>query len=144
MKVGTTLVPEGECVMYEVTIKDGVAVTRNEDGGKLLSLYGLQENTWWDLRSWLARITLDGLKQFKQAERNGYPVADNVRFLPDVDILVAHDANAQAWEGTLDKMIRAFELIVDEDENGLLHDEDIPVIEDGLLEFAAHFRDLWD
>jgi hypothetical protein len=48
------------------------------------------------------------------------------------------------WNAQLDKMINAFKLLIKEGDGDIITTQDLRVIEDGLLEFAGHFRDLWD
>jgi hypothetical protein len=109
---------------------------RKEDCGKDVARYALQEKTWWDTRSFLAHVIRDALVQFKNAPRNGYPVSPTGDYSDEVE--------GVAWEQSLDKMVLAFQLLVAEDNDGLLDPGEYSRIEDGLLEFAAHFRDLWD
>ena len=102
------------------------------------------DHAWWSTFSHMAEVILVFLRQYKAAKRNGVPGTMFDCTDPSVEFT---DAMGRKWERTLDKMIKAFELIV-------LDNNDLPCpaivemreqdIEDGLLEFAIHFRSLWD
>ena len=48
------------------------------------------------------------------------------------------------WNQAIQKMIDAFELLIDEDKIGIFTDEQEEAIEYGLELFSKYFRYLWD
>ena len=48
------------------------------------------------------------------------------------------------WNEAIQKMIDAFELLVDEEKNGVFTDEEEQAIDHGLELFSKYFRYLWD
>lgn len=111
--------------------------------------FHLGENTWWSCGFELAPVILAALKQFYFSKRNGYPVsgdtAKKLFFEGDHRPVDELDAEcAAAWERSLQKMILAFSLLSNDDISSFLSEEQQADVDDGLLEFAAHFQDLWD
>ena len=68
------------------------------------------------------------LRTFKEHDKHG--------FCPDFK-------GMKEWNEAIQKMIDAFELIIDED-NRLLTDEEDQAIDHGLELFGKYFRYLWD
>ena len=48
------------------------------------------------------------------------------------------------WNNTIQKMIDAFELLIDEDKLGIFTKDEEEAIEHGLELFGKYFRYLWD
>jgi len=118
--------------------------TKHYSDGELAFSLKLGKHAWWSAFSNMAEIILVFLRQFKESKRDGIPGTMFDVTDPSVELT---EEIALEWEAILDKMIYAFELIV-------LDNDDLPTpdvvecrekaIEDGLLEFAVHFRGLWD
>ena len=92
---------------------------------------GYDDTAFWSLNSYLTDIALPVLKRYRK-EKSGYPSTLESK---------------EEWDKILDKMIRAFQLMHDDDYTG------IPVsswgerqkeIDEGLALFAKHYQSLWD
>ena len=119
--------------------------------GSVVRLYALQDNTWWDLFTFLSRVILEALILFRHMSAGDGKVGKVPSwFLKDTgyDSMTAEEGEAvfdralSQWHAELDKMIAAF-TILDKDD-GPADDEQRRIIEDGLLSFACYFESLWD
>jgi len=110
-----------------------------EDDSTYAYTFELGETAHWNAFVAIADIAVQILHQFKEHPDRGIPGSffkDPVN-VSDEDMEQA----AAAWDASIDKMIRAFEGVLSEDSDTL---EMNCVIDEGLLEFAAHFQSLWD
>ena len=97
---------------------------------------GYSDPEWWDFYGHLSRYAIPRLQKLRE-NRHGYPAG--LGYLED-DKEIHYDENTfQLWQTMLDKMILAFQLIIDED----LDDGDKRVKE-GLDLFRGWFFSLWD
>lgn len=120
---------------------------------------GFDERVMWSLDHHLASLILPRLKAFKEYDRHLLTLWEEG--MTEEEAIVA-------WDQTLDKMIYAFECLVNEDKdmpemkfektnkefpfkkmtNYEEYKKALAVrdakIEEGLLLFAKHFRSLWD
>jgi hypothetical protein len=106
--------------------------------------FALGRDCWWSLDSALAPVILAALKQFKAANRLGMPARKDGEADEEHRWL-----SADEWEAMLDKMIAAFEMIVEEDAGGgwgTLAETQAREAEiaDGLRLFGLYYRSLWD
>ena len=77
----------------------------------------------------LAELIAPRLRTFKAHDKHGY--------CPDFKGMAE-------WNQAIQKMIDAFELLIDEDKIGIFTDEQEEAIEYGLELFSKYFRYLWD
>lgn len=77
----------------------------------------------WDVYLDMAKFILPRLRYFR--EKNG-------RWPDRMDPIV--------WNKKLDAMIRAFEIVL---ADGVETQQDQQAVDNGLIEFAKHFRELW-
>jgi len=94
---------------------------------------GYAKEDLWGLDEYLCYRILKPLKAFREAKKYGYPRGMK---------------SFEEWLKAIDKMILAFELII---EDGMLSERGETKwqvrekkIEEGLELFAKHFRSLWD
>ncbi len=95
---------------------------------------GYSDEEVWGTSYSLAKIVLPRLKWFKESKRTGYPDGENEK----------------DWEKKLNKMIKAFELYIADEEGKLNcrnrknYKKQNEQIQEGLELFGKHFRSLWD
>lgn len=103
---------------------------------------GYDDTAYWGLNSYLTDIVLPVLKRYRK-NKVGIPMIDG--FTGDGDF----EQMKVTWNGMVDKMIRAFQIMYDAD-HGLLPgnrwatDEENKEIDEGLAIFAKYFHNLWD
>lgn len=90
----------------------------------------------WDLNVTLAKYILPRLQKYKEINQYGYPIGLE---------------SLEEWHEIIDKMIYAFDLVVNDNCNSLKSENCIEVItkqkelqEEGLRLFAEYFNSLWD
>lgn len=86
---------------------------------------GWDDSETWNLDTTIAEFVLPRLKRFKEVT-NGYPGTDEF-------------PTPESWDVALDKMIRAFEIVLAGD-IGL---EEYPEFREGMDLFAKHYLQLW-
>ena len=86
---------------------------------------GFDDSETWSLDITLAYWIVPRLKRFKKVN-NGYPSG----------------LTEDKWNETIDKMIRAFEIII-KDDTDVVSDEEWTEFAEGFKLFHDHFRDLW-
>jgi hypothetical protein len=103
--------------------------------------FGYSDCDLWNLDHHLAEIILPRLKSFKKSKRHGVP--------GDLCPLDQTDAEFEKvikeWEEIIDTMIKAFELIINDEwhtSKEMLEQERL--IKIGLDNFAKYYRGLWD
>jgi hypothetical protein len=102
---------------------------------------GYSKRDLWSLDYHLADLILPRLIAFEKMKRNGVP-----GILCKVDGTEQDfEKESQEWESILDKMILAFQLIVDDKYESIeqLIERD-KKIEEGTMLFGKYFRSLWD
>lgn len=90
-------------------------------------MYGWDNTELWNLDITLAKLILPRLRRFR-VKLQGWPAS----------------LTLGEWQDALDKMIKAFELILDEDYHSWDDNGDMmQTVETGLTLFAKYYRDLW-
>jgi hypothetical protein len=87
---------------------------------------GFDDTEWWSLYDTIARFTLPRLKVFRTSTMS-FPLS----------------ITSDEWDGILDKMILAFEIIVDDDKWPASSNEDSEIVEEGIELFGKWFLHLW-
>lgn len=85
----------------------------------------------WGLDVHLAKLILPKLKAFREMHRISYPC--NLK----------NNGGFEEWNNILDKMIFAFQYVVEEDKCKV-YLSDYDKYEEGIKLFAEYFMDLWD
>mgnify|MGYP001557897732 CR=1 FL=1 len=97
---------------------------------------GFDDTAYWSLDWYLAYIILPVLKKYKREDsRCGCPFDKDLQ----------KHLTEEEWNKKLDKMIKAFELIINQ-QNIYLSDnweENEKIITEGLTEFAKYYQSLW-
>ena len=75
------------------------------------------------------------------AKKNDKEAQENWSHKNDFPII---DKGMKEWNEAIQKMIDAFELLVDEEKYGVFTDEEEQAIDQGLELFGKYFRYLWD
>ena len=89
---------------------------------------GYDSSAYWDLDYYLTKTIIPVLKFYRNNEV-GYPASLTIK----------------QWENKLDKMIKAFTLIKEENEKvEVLTKKEKHLVYEGLKEFATYYRSLWD
>ena len=83
----------------------------------------------WNTYQALAELIAPRLRTFKGHDKHGY--------CPDFKGMAE-------WNQAIQKMIDAFELLIDEDKLGIFTKDEEEAIEHGLELFSKYFRYLWD
>ena len=83
----------------------------------------------WNTYQAIAELIVPRLRTFKEHDKHG--------FCPDFK-------GMKEWNEAIQKMIDAFELLVDEEKYGVFTDEEEQAIDQGLGLFGKYFRYLWD
>ena len=83
----------------------------------------------WGTYHYIARDIVPRLKAFKALEKHGHAPGFK---------------DMAAWNNAIQKMIDAFELLIDEDKIGIFTKDEEEAIEHGLDLFSKYFRYLWD
>lgn len=94
--------------------------------------HGFEPCESWNLNTTIAYFVYPRLKKFRQ-DTNCFPIDTK---------------NIDEWYNIIDKMLLAFALIIDQDDNeeyinGFYSDKQINEIKEGLELFAKYFNDLW-
>ena len=87
---------------------------------------GFDDTEWWSLYTTIAEFTLPRLKVFRQ----------NTMSFPAT-------ITSEEWDNIIDKMIVAFEIILDEEKWPVPSGEDMDKVTEGLDLFAKWFTNLW-
>jgi len=85
---------------------------------------GFSDDETWNLDDTISKFVLPRLKRFKEIN-NGYP----------------HGMTWKQWNSKLNKMIKAFELIIED--NYMMPKSKCKKVDEGLDLFREHFRALW-
>lgn len=129
---------------------------------------GFDDSELWELAHYTAKFIYPRLKAFREMDRVGYPCTSNIAAIPDPD-KPDEQKEIDVWNEKLDKMIAAFDLILNEDKKKKFDfDEWLDNInndpytkeehkktdegykrqrkikEEGLKLFAEYFETLWD
>jgi hypothetical protein len=111
----------------------------DDEGNHELSLRA-PPHAWWNTFIHIGQAVHPLLAQFRDSERFGYPASH-------INPELGNEEEYASWNAVVVKMTEAFRLIATYDEWHLA-EGDTPerwkLIEDGLLEFAANFFNLWD
>ena len=83
----------------------------------------------WNTYQAIAELIAPRLRTFKEHDKHG--------FCPDFK-------GMKEWNEAIQKMIDAFELLIDEDKLGIFTKDEEEAIEHGLELFSKYFRYLWD
>ena len=92
----------------------------------------IKDEDLWSLDITLAKYILPRLIRFKETNINSYP--------PDFK-------SVDEWHNVIDKMIKAFEIVVKDDWRYVGHEEaekKNKEYQDGINLFAEYFTELWD
>ena len=95
----------------------------------------------WNLDTYLAKVIIKPLKAFRKLDKHGFPASPGRK----MDINSTDD-----WNNTLDQMIEAFQIILDDETDlylGYTSDEireRDKSVNRGLKLFSKYFRNLWD
>ncbi len=110
---------------------------------------GWDSSDTWSLDYTISKFILPRLKRFKEVN-DGIPNEISKKYRdPNRKVSENMRLASEEWNKKLDKMILAFQRIIDEDED--FHDwkdkkywnEQEKIKEDGLKLFAEYFQDLW-
>ena len=104
---------------------------------------GWDSSDTWSLQFTISKFVLPRLKRFKEVSKGSVP--NKIYQKVNGDMKLA----SKEWNEKLDKMVLAFQRIIDEDED--FHDfkdkkywdKQEKIKEDGLKLFAEYFQDLW-
>lgn len=77
--------------------------------------YGYSDRDFWSLDQTLTKFILPRLRYFRNMNKVGVPTSVYSNYDLNVDIDSDHDKAELYWNEILDKMIRSFELLEDED-----------------------------
>ena len=83
----------------------------------------------WNTYQALAELIAPRLRTFKAHDKHGY---------------CPYFKGMAEWNQAIQKMIDAFELLIDEDKLGIFTKDEEEAIEHGLELFSKYFRYLWD
>lgn len=101
---------------------------------------GWDDSDLWSLDYTLAKWIVPRLERFKEV-RAGVP------YIEGFEVCGTHaqyNAAELEWVRILDKMIRAFKLIIDDnDRDELVSNEEWQEVSEGLELFSKYFRNLW-
>jgi DNA topoisomerase IA len=106
--------------------------------GKILQRFYLREHTNWDTYSWLSKVIVAALKDFKESITD-IPVCFFESHEPSLDEI---NYAKEKWEDELNKMIYAFSLL--SDGHIIYLEEEMKAVKDGLESFAKYFENLWN
>ena len=111
---------------------------------------GWDSSDTWSLQFTISKFVLPRLKRFKEVDKGGVPNKIYQEYRdPNKKVNENMKLASEEWDKKLDKMILAFQRIIDEDED--FHDfkdkkywdKQEKIKEDGLKLFAEYFQDLW-
>lgn len=105
---------------------------------------GWDDSDLWSLDYTLAKWIIPRLERFKEV-RNGIPLIEGFEFAFEENATEEDFNKAEKeWVRIINKMIRAFTLIVGENDNfELLNDREWKEINEGLDLFRKYFTNLW-
>lgn len=105
---------------------------------------GFDDTAAWNLDWKISKFILPRLKHFRKLERIGVPstMFNEVDGNYSTDEL--HQKKIDEWNIVLDKMILAFENIVNDEYNKDNYKKQQEEIQEGLKLFCTHFQGLWD
>ena len=99
---------------------------------------GFAESELWSLDHTIALFVYPRLKAFNE-NNIGHPI-----FFYVTDGKEMKQGTIEEWKKEVEKMVRAFELVLrDEHNSTYLTEEEIEEVQTGLLSFAYNFHDLW-
>lgn len=106
---------------------------------------GFDDTAYWGLSSYIIDIALPVLKHYRK-HKSGVPLLDEFKGDGDFKLM------KKEWDKRLDKMIRAFQLMYDQDHTfetfkGSWRQrmaKEQKEIDEGMALFAKHFQGLWD
>ena len=110
---------------------------------------GFDDTDMWCLDYTIAKFVLPRLKYYRKLNRPGFPIL----ITNENDIGLDKDGGysdegmkikMDEWNSYLDKMILAFETILNDNWLPDTYKEDQKIIEEGMLLFAKYFQGLWD
>jgi hypothetical protein len=87
---------------------------------------GFSDSETWSLYSVIAEFIIPRLKRFKEIN-NGYP----------------YGLTMKEWNTTIDKMVFAFEYLLDDERMSKFPEADDIKVQEGLRLFSEYFRALW-
>jgi hypothetical protein len=102
---------------------------------------GYDDTAYWSLHSYITDIALPVLEWMK---KNGHTIS-----IVEGHVTDTFAEKEKAWYDTLDKMIKSFQLLKDDDIDCEVHNrewyhEKDRQIQEGLELFAKYYRTLWD
>jgi len=97
---------------------------------------GWDDTELWSLDYTIAKFILPRLKVFK-GQAGGFPA----NLVPEGAEGDDRDKGMEVWEGVIQEMIDAFEIIVQDKTNSK---EEDAVVEKGLDQFRKHYFSLWN
>lgn len=100
--------------------------------------WGFDERELWSLFMTIAKFVLPRLQRLKTI-LHGCPQVFCMKGEKDMGV----DYGMKVWNRELDKMIRAFEIIIEEDDYPM-EKKKIKEVEEGMDSFRKHFFSLWD
>lgn len=105
---------------------------------------GFDDTTSWNLDWRISQFILPRLKHFRTMERIGIPSLMFNESDGDTDSDELHQKKLAEWNIILDKMILAFENIIQDDWDRETYKQRQAEIEEGLQLFSKYFQGLWD
>ena len=102
---------------------------RNKDSENWSHKHDYPIEEVWNTDNTLAQLIVPRLQAFKALDKHGGP---------------SDFMDIREWNNAIQKMIDAFELLIDEDKLGIFTKDEEEAIEHGLELFSKYFRYLWD